>query len=292
MRRLLPGVTGPTGGPAFTDVLGTCESWADGVAVVRPESGAPVEIPIELIVSGKPVPPRASPRLRVSARDAELHTAALERAVETVALGAWQLRHEPHPVGRVRSRFNSCLAMGDPGMALVEAADAVRTFYAERGRPAQAQVETGSEVEAELVRRGWTPVAGKDSIFLLASIAQVRRRLTAAAVDLAVTTDGPYLSARSAGARGEAGVDGDWLGLHGLFVEPAERRRGLARAVVGALLEAGAEQGATTAWLHVETGNAPALALYDSLGFVEHHRCRYYDAPPAEPAAPGTAGRI
>ena len=80
-------------------------------------------------------------------------------------------------------------------------------------------------------------------------------------------------------ASGRAVVDGDWLGLHELHVAPDHRRQGLAMAVLHELLEWGAEQGATTAWLHVETDNAPAIALYESLGFVTHHTCRYLTAP-------------
>jgi len=64
VRRLVPGEIGPTGGPAFTDVLGVCEAWGEASIVVRPDSGDPVTIPLELIVSGKPVPPRRSPRPR------------------------------------------------------------------------------------------------------------------------------------------------------------------------------------------------------------------------------------
>jgi len=276
VRRVLVGETGPTGGPAFTDVLGICESWADGVAVIRPESGPPVEIPIELIVSGKPVPPRASARQRISVRDAELHTAALTRGIEISTLGEWQFRYEPAPAGRVRSRFNSCLAMGSPGLAIDEALTAVVEFYAARGRTPQVQVEAGSAIDAEIRSAGWRPVPGKDSVFMLGSLAQVRRRLPTAPPRLAVTADGPYLAVHTSEASGDAGLDGDWIGLHGLVVDPGHRRTGLARAVIAALLEAGAEQGATTVWLHVETTNAPALALYDSLGFAEHHRCRYY----------------
>lgn len=63
VRRLLRGRTGPTGGPAMTDVLGTCESWADGVCVVRRDDGSTVAVAIADIVSGKPVPPRP-PRRR------------------------------------------------------------------------------------------------------------------------------------------------------------------------------------------------------------------------------------
>ena len=63
VRRVLRGEVGPTGGPAMTDVLGTCESWADGVMTVRREDATIVEIATADIVSGKPVPPRP-PRRR------------------------------------------------------------------------------------------------------------------------------------------------------------------------------------------------------------------------------------
>src|SRR5690242_9497064 len=58
VRRLLPGQTGPSGGPAMTDLLGTCVSWGEGRCVIQPEAGEPVEIALADIVSGKPVPPR------------------------------------------------------------------------------------------------------------------------------------------------------------------------------------------------------------------------------------------
>ena len=37
VRRVVPGETGPSGGPALTDVLGTCVSWDDGICVVQPD---------------------------------------------------------------------------------------------------------------------------------------------------------------------------------------------------------------------------------------------------------------
>src|SRR3546814_17610855 len=40
-----------------------------------------------------------------------------------------------------------------------------------------------------------------------------------------------------------------------------------------------AEQGVTTLWLHVEVDNAPALALYESLGFTPHHSLAYQSPP-------------
>ena len=88
VRRILPGETGPTGGPAMTDVLGTCLSWDDGVCVVQPDgpdAAGPVHIAIADIVSGKPVPPRPSPRLRIEPQDAQVRALALWPDLETRA---------------------------------------------------------------------------------------------------------------------------------------------------------------------------------------------------------------
>lgn len=261
----------------MTDLLGVCLSWGDGRCVVQPESGEPVEIAIGDIVSGKPVPPRPSVRMRVSPRDAELHTASLWASVETTTLGQWVLRTDPAPVGRPRRRANSCLAMGDPGRPFDEAAAAVREFYDERGRPAYVQVEAGSPEEDAFVAAGWEHDPTGDAEHRLASLTQVRRRLRAASDLVELAADGPRAVATIADrARGEAAVDGDWIGVHGIEVDPDHRRQGLASAVLAELLEWGAEQGATTVWLHVETDNAPARAWYDGLGLAPHHTCCYY----------------
>ena len=281
IRRIVPGEIGPTGGPAFTDLLGVCTAWGDGVAVVQPDSGPAVTIPVELIVSGKPVPPRPPVRHRVSVRDAELHTTSLSPGVETHPLGEWLLRSEPSPAGRIRKRFNSCLAVGDPGLSLEDAAAEVVSFYADRGRQPLAQVELGSDLEDSLRARGWEVVAGGDAHYLLGSVSRIRRNLgvpggSGAPGTPTITVDGTRLRVTVGDvAQGEAALEGDWLGVHGLAVAPPYRRRGLARAVMAELLEWGAEQGATTVWLHVETDNDPALALYESLGLAQHHTMRY-----------------
>jgi ribosomal protein S18 acetylase RimI-like enzyme len=46
--------------------------------------------------------------------------------------------------------------------------------------------------------------------------------------------------------------------------------------VVGELLGWAAEQGAMTAWLHVETDNPGGRAFWEALGFTVHHTCRYW----------------
>ena len=51
---------------------------------------------------------------------------------------------------------------------------------------------------------------------------------------------------------------------------------------MSALLERGAERGASRAWLEVLTDNDAALRLYASLGFTEHYRYRYRTRPQSE----------
>src|SRR4051812_39973413 len=98
----------------MTDVLGTCTAWADGICVIQPDGAAlePVRIPLAEIVAGKPVPPRASPRLRVTPREAQARALALWADLETQPLGDWLLRRSPTSTAR---RANSALALTPPG---------------------------------------------------------------------------------------------------------------------------------------------------------------------------------
>jgi N-acetylglutamate synthase len=275
----------------MTDVLGTCTAWGDGRCVVVPESGEPVEIALADIVSGKPVPPRPSVRQRVSAHDAELHVLSLWPDVETRPLGGWLLRAAPPFEGRLRRRANSVLAMGDPCMPLAEAVPAIHAFYAERDRPALAQVAVGSTEEDDLVALGWAPVPDKDNHFMIGSVAQALRKAARppehGVVSLSDSADTrsdtrPVRARAEIGdrARGRAALDRDWVGLHTVEVQPDHRRRGLATRIIVELLDWAAGLGATTAWLHVETHNAGAIALYESLGFETHHTTRYLTPAP------------
>lgn len=293
VRRVLRGRTGPTGGPALTDVLGTCRSWADGLCEVETADGAVVAIRVADIVSGKPVPPRPSVRHRVPVREAELHTFSLWPDVETAPLGEWQLRGGTAtggPDGPRRAR--SCLALGDPGRPLPEAAAQVVGYYEARGREPLVAVEVGGEPAAGLTALGWTEVPGGRATFLIASVARAQRRCRGgdvAAPAHRVPEDPLRLlvEARTGqdpqgpAAVGRAALDGDWLGLHGLHVDERHRRQGLATAVLGELLAWGAERGATTAWLHVEVDNLTAARLYEGLGFTAHHEMTYLRAPDA-----------
>ncbi|MFD7873103.1 GNAT family N-acetyltransferase [Streptomyces sp. NPDC059766] len=80
-------------------------------------------------------------------------------------------------------------------------------------------------------------------------------------------------------AIGRCVVDGRWAGFAAVEVDPALRRRGLATAVMTALARRALDEGASAAWLQVETDNAGARALYERLGFAAHHAYHHYRAP-------------
>ncbi|HET7385417.1 MAG TPA: GNAT family N-acetyltransferase [Nocardioidaceae bacterium] len=298
----------------MTDLLGVMEAWQPPVARVRAESGELVEIALGDIVSGKPVPPRPRPRLRISAEDAERRALAGWPAPDTEPLGEWLLR----AAGGFSTRANSTLAVGEPGLPVQRALERAEGFYAARGLPPLAQVVVGSPVEPDIESAGWVDArpGEDDTAFLVASVStagRATRRLqpgedlpvqigpsitpvwlatddrarehadAAAAVlegpdRVAFVVLGPpdEVWARGRVSVGPAGDPSeDWAGITDVWVDPAHRRRRLAVAVLGAMLGWAAEQGALTTYLQVRADNAAGLALYERLGFTEHHRYRY-----------------
>ncbi len=77
-------------------------------------------------------------------------------------------------------------------------------------------------------------------------------------------------------AIGRCVVDGRWAGLLALEVAPERRRQGLATAVTAALAAKALEEGASAAWLQVETDNDAARALYAGMGFAVHHHYHHF----------------
>ena len=274
VRRLLRGQSGPSGGPAMTDLLGVCTSWGQDSCVIQPETGPPVTIALADIVSGKPVPPRPSVRHRVTPREAQVRAFALFPEMETEPLGDWVLRRSPAHTAR---RANSVLAFGPSGIE--GDLDAVRAYYE---RPVAA-VLPDSEEDALLRGRGWVVEShDADTVFLVAGVAQALRgsRRTGPTMPSLVETHPGVVTARiDDRACGIAAYADDWIGFRSLEVHPDHRRDGLALALMEALLEWGAEQGASTAYLQVLGDNAPARQLYERLGFREHHRYRYLTTP-------------
>jgi len=293
VRRLVPGETGPSGGPAMTDVLGTCTAWGDGFCVVQPETGEPVAIALADIVSGKPVPPRASVRHRVSPVQAQRHGLALWPDLATEPLGDWLLRSSTTSAAR---RANSVLAFGPSGLDDGDAYDRVVAHYEALGQRPIAAVLPGSAEDDLFRSRGWVLEShDADTLFQVAGVAQVSRavrdlRSATFAAESQVSGPGPcHFLAIAPERRGTAVVEArigddasgvaayadDWVGFRSIEVAEDQRRRGLGLAVMAALLEWGAEQGARTAYLQVLGDNEPALGLYGRLGFATHHAYRY-----------------
>ncbi|MFD5460052.1 GNAT family N-acetyltransferase [Streptomyces olivaceus] len=310
VRRLRePGVTDEM----FTDTVGVLTSWTDGVLLITRKSGESVRVAESSLVAGKVVPSAPARRRGPAASFGELTrtTARAWRPVEIEWLGEWELRAA---AGFTR-RANSVLPLGDPGLPLDEALAAVRRWYGERGLPAYVQTATGAEgtqeaLCAELERRGWVrEVTAEVWTGALAPVADLAegagvelsraadeawlaryQRKGVSEVALRVLGSGPSVwfatvpGAEAPAAIGRCVVDGRWASFAAVEVDPAYRRRGLATTVLAALARRALEEGASAAWLQVETDNAGARALYAGMGFAAHHAYHHY----REPACAGT----
>ncbi|MGW4669899.1 GNAT family N-acetyltransferase [Streptomyces sp. NPDC004324] len=306
-------------GEKFTDTVGVLTSWDDGVLLITRRGGESVRIPESLLVAGKVVPAAPARRRGPAASYEELARVAARawRPVESERLGDWELR----AASGFTRRANSALPLGDPGVPVDEALTRVRAWYAARGLPAYVQTATGAEgtqetLCARLEARGWTRevtaelwtgplapladrTAGDVALSRTADAAWLGRyqRKGLSDVALKVLGSGPSVwFATVAGAAGAAPaaigrcvVDGRWAGFAAVEVDPAQRRRGLATAVMAALAGRALDEGASAAWLQVESDNAGARALYAGLGFAPHHAYHHYRAPrtPDGPGGPG-----
>lgn len=280
--------------------------------LITRKDGKTVRIAESSLVAGKVVPAAPARRRGPAATYEELArvTSRGWRPVESEWLGEWELRAAD---GFTR-RANSVLPLGDPGLPLDAALEAVRRWYGGRGLPAYIQTATGAEgtqelLCAELERRGW--VREVTAELWTGALAPVADRAEGSGVVLSRTADEAWLAryqrkgvsevalrvlgsgpsvwfASVPGADGDAPaaigrcvVDGRWAGFGAVEVDPAVRRRGLATEVMAALARRALEEGASAAWLQVETDNAGARALYDRLGFAAHHAYHHYREPDA-----------
>lgn len=301
------------GRPVFTDAVGVLTSWDEGALVVTRRNGEAVRIAERLLVAAKIVPDtptRRGPRApRATVRELQESAARCWPAPETAQLGAWTLR----AAGGFTRRANSALPLGEPGMSDTAAAEAVAHWYGERGLPAYIQITTGDEEGDKALARtldalGWTaeghallrtaplaPLAdlpGAEQVRLTREadagwLARYQRTGGPGDAALAVLTGGPSVWLASVpGAAGEApaaigrcAVDGRWASIAAVETDPGLRRTGLATAVVAAMARKALDEGASGAYLQVESGNDGARALWDRLGFVTHHAYHYRRGP-------------
>lgn len=220
VRRLLPGETGPSGGPAMTDILGVLESFDDEALVVRRDDGVQITIAQSLLVTGKPVPPRASTRLRITPEQLERVCQQGWRAPTEENLGDWSLRAADGFTGRA----NSARVGGDPGLEAGMAIGAVEGFYAAHALPPMAQVVVGSPWQTEFERRGWVTArhGPHDPVVQVASVAQAQRARPSRAASLG--TEPPVTI--------DSAVSPEWMAPYG-------RTSGVDPSVVRAVMESG-----------------------------------------------------
>ena len=107
----------------------------------------------------------------------------------------------------------------------------------------------------------------------------------------AIPKDVRCVSIRQAGrivATGLGILDREYIGIYAINVDAAFRRRGFARKICETLIAEGRKAGAEKAYLQVVADNAPAIALYHSLGLNGEYRywfrVRNVIAEPAERA--------
>ena len=245
-------------------------------------------------------------------------------ALERLAARTWRgLDEEPYGDWLLRAgggftgRANSVLVVGDPPEPMERAVATVSRWYEARGLRPRAYVPSpgGEAVDAALAEAGWTRL--EDNLVLTAPLADwsaprvgvalapvpddawlagYRYRgtpLPPVARDVLANADDPvFASVRlepepaplAAVARGV--LADDLLVVTAVTVDEGHRRQGLATAVMAALGAWARERGARACLLQVASSNAGALALYQRLGFTEHHRYHYrLGAEPAPAAA-------
>jgi GNAT superfamily N-acetyltransferase len=242
----------------------------------------------------------------LSPADLEGLAARTWRGLEEERFGDWLMRAS----GGFTGRANSVLVVGDPPSDLADAIGHVADWYARRGlRPmAQVPLPGAEEADAAFAAAGWSTV--EDVLVLTAALdgwpeppepidlapqpddawlAGYRYRgtpLPPVAREVLMNAERPvFASVRldpapaplAAVARGA--VEGDWLCVTAVTVDDRYRRRGLATAVMNQLGSWGRDQGARSCLLQVVESNAAALALYERLGFTEHHRYHYRLGP-------------
>lgn len=222
-------------------------------------------------------------------------------AAERATLGGWILNASDGYSGRL----NACWPLGDPGLGLGAAFEAVEAWYAARRLPPVFKPALESDaLKSQWIERGYRPRT--ETLMMVSDIdpvavperAEVMDEADAAfeAVFLGTQADPadaaermaafrriprPRLFARVVGpegpvAIGAAAIENDWVGIFGMRTLADQRRQGLARDIVSALLARAAALGARRAYLQVEAANGPAIALYEGFGFRTAYGYRYW----------------
>jgi len=134
------------------------------------------------------------------------------------------------------------------------------------GVAAIGPVQAGEWVDAVAALRGSPPLQREAHRERIANSPLDARRLVA-------RVDGEIVAA------GQVVLEDGLAGVFDVVTAPRLRGRGVGRALVAALLAQAWERGARAAYLQVDAGNAPALAVYRRFGFATSYTYDYW-APP------------
>ena len=224
-------------------------------------------------------------------------------AFQSLAYDGWLLGYRAGPTKRLRCVnpfYSSTLPLDEKIAHCVD-------FYAAAGLPAIFRLLPFSEppsLDGWLVRAGWTafertrvlradladlPAAAGDAVEIVDAVEW--QTLVAGLLDVSADALPRYIErARShplphAGAVirrdgevvacGLLKLEDDHAGLFAVTTAPVQRGRGLARAVVAALLAEAHRRGAATAYLQVTADNVAAQALYRRFGFSASYEYWY-----------------
>jgi GNAT superfamily N-acetyltransferase len=273
--------------PPLTDVIG--HLLATGPLIrVRTKTGAVVEIPADDVVAVREL--TAAP-VRTSQIRATEHAAAMAwPGTEQQWLDGWLLRE----AGGHTHRANSAVPLGVE--AGTEALPSIVDWYSRRGHTpwlavADRLLKLPEGVPPHLdtvVMVRDLPAGAPDATVNFAARPDTKwLRLYERDVPVDVLTavaDGSVVFAtRGDAAVGRAAVTAApdrtrWAGLSAVRVADRHRRQGHALQLCSALMAWATAQGARHCYVQVLADNAPAIALYEQLGFTAQHRTRYIDA--------------
>ncbi|MBX6372302.1 MAG: GNAT family N-acetyltransferase [Acidothermus sp.] len=263
----------------------------DHLRLVRSD-GRVETLPLERVLAARSVAPSRRDVLALEELAGRLWPAAEEEW-----LGRWWLRAG----GGGSWRAEAARLLGEPDREPTAALAALTAWYRERQVAPRLRMVAGYRFEPVAAAAGWRRV--EESLVLFAPIARIRsaiarRGAPAVAVSVeaspserwlalyrrlptAVLSAPSVVAFASIGdaevlAIGRGAVEGAWAELAVIEVAEHARRRGLARALIDALLEWAQERGARRVYLEVGVDNVAARRLYEMLGFDLHHEVGWW----------------
>ncbi|MDN3919224.1 GNAT family N-acetyltransferase [Roseateles violae] len=225
----------------------------------------------------------------------------------------WLIRLSPGKAKR--SRCVNAIAAGE--MPLDEVLRRCRDSFGAAGLPLIVRITPFSQpadLDAQLAARGWysfdptdvmvldalppcvpgTPAAplralsGPDYARLVGQLRGSSGQAIAAHAERMAASPVPYqgyalydADAATLLCCGQIAREGELVGLYDIFTPPAQRGRGHAARLCGALLEQARADGARQAYLQVSADNLAAQRVYARLGFRPAYRYHYRSDDPA-----------